>query len=128
MLSECTGDVLSLQYDPDDKYIAAGKLNCLMTLACGDGHIKVFNSFTGKMTFNMQAAQHQEVMPFTCIRWRPSGDSKSSNVLVSTSSDGLIQHWAVNLNKCTHTINEANGNDLYAVDFSHDGRQFAAGG
>lgn len=71
-------------------------------------------------------------MPITCLRWRPttSTDSgtKSSNVLVSTSSDGLIQHWAINSSKCLHTIKEDNDNNLFALDFSPDGRTFAVAG
>lgn len=74
----------------------------------------------------------QDVMPFTCIRWRPAfgseSSSKSSNILVSTSSDGAIQHWSVNSAKCTHTIKEEGDNNLYALDFSPDGKHFAVGG
>lgn len=49
-------------------------------------------------------------------------------MVVSTTSDGAIQHWAINSSKCMHTIKEDNGNNLYALDFSPDGRFFAVGG
>ena len=100
-----------------------------LSIACGNGEIKVFNAFTGKMTFSMVVNQH-EVMPFTCIRWRPqiAGEQKSAAVLVTTQSDGVVQHWHVNTGKCQHTIKEDNGNNLYALDFAPDGRTFAVAG
>lgn len=71
-------------------------------------------------------------MPITCIKWRPAvsseSGSKASNVLVSTSSDGVIQHWAINSSKCMHTIKEESDNNLYALDFAPDGKVFAVGG
>lgn len=30
--------------------------------------------------------------------------------------------------KCTHTLHEENGNNIYALDFTQDGRIFAAAG
>ena len=75
--------------------------------------------------------QH-EPMPYTCVRWRPSvagGDQKSSSsVLVTTQSDGLIQHWHASSGKCSHSLKEENDNNIYALDFTPDGRTFAVAG
>lgn len=74
---------------------------------------------------------HREPMPFTSIRWKPiaSTDSqKTSTVLVTTASDGYIQHWHLNSGKSLHTMKEDNDNNLYALDFTLDGRMFAAAG
>jgi WD40 repeat protein len=49
-------------------------------------------------------------------------------VVVSTQSNGTIQHWQVSTGKCIHTIKEDNGNDLYALEFNFDGRLFAVAG
>lgn len=49
-------------------------------------------------------------------------------MLISATSDGVIQHWAVNSAKCTHSFKEENGNDVYALDFTPDGKLFATGG
>ena len=62
---------------------------------------------------------HREAMPITCIRWRPSipGEtSKTANVLITTSSDGVIAHWHLNSGKCLHHMKEENENNLYALD------------
>ena len=80
-------------------------------------------------------------MPFTCIRWRPTGSSQHggdpdthhgtsahTGVLVTTQSSGVIHHWHVQSGKCTHTIKEDNDNNLYALDFTQDGRLFATAG
>ena len=74
---------------------------------------------------------HSEVMPYTCIRWKPGSQEqgqKSSNILVATTSDGQIQHWALNSAKCLHTIKEQGDNNLFALDFSPSGLMFAVGG
>ena len=65
----------------------------------------MFNAYTGKMAFSMithGTSQGEGIMPYTCIRWRPtiSSDAKSSSVLVTTASDGVIQHWHMNTGKC----------------------------
>jgi WD40 repeat protein len=40
----------------------------------------------------------------------------------------VIHHWHVLSGKLTHTLHEENGNNIYALDFSNDGRVFAAAG
>ena len=43
-----------------------------MIVALGDGTLKVYNTYTGKVSYNMQTAGREGV-PFTCVRWRPTG-------------------------------------------------------
>ena len=40
----------------------------------------------------------------------------------------MIQHWHVSSGKCSHTMKEEGDNNLYALDFSADGRTFAVAG
>lgn len=47
---------------------------------------------------------------------------------MSTSSDGLIQHWHVSSGKCLHSMKDVPDNNLYALDFKADGTQFAVAG
>ena len=71
--------------------------------------------------------------PITSVRWKPAfvGDAiKSSSVLVSTTSDGIIQHW--------HTGNKSQigydnscqeiGNEINCSDFTRDGKKFLVAG
>ncbi|CDW81377.1 wd repeat protein [Stylonychia lemnae] len=102
-------------------------------LGCGDGTIKIYNAFTSKLMYQMGSNHnHGDGMPITSIRWRPNSSSesgaKSSNVIVSITSDGLIQHWAVNSSKCLHSFKDEPDNNLYALDFAPDGKMFATAG
>jgi COMPASS component SWD3 len=53
-------------------------------------------------------------------------------VLVTANANGAIQHWHVTSRKCMHTISEKddNGKDnqVYALDYRHDGALFASAG
>ena len=52
----------------------------------------------------------------------------SQGGFVTTTADGLIQHWHLGTGKCVHTIKEESGTGLNALDYSPDGRMFAVGG
>ena len=72
-----------------------------------------------------------DAMPITNIKWRPAaagGAGHGNTVLLSTSSEGLIQQWQTSTGKCLHSIKEDNGNMIYALDYAHDGLQFAVAG
>ncbi len=73
-------------------------------------------------------ATQSETMPFTCLRWKPSIDNKVSSTLVTTCSEGAIQHWQLNSGKCFHTIREEPNNNFFCLDFHPNGKQFAAAG
>jgi len=51
-LGDTSKQTYCVRFDPNDKYIAAGKLHdsslSLFLLGQGDGTIKIFNVFTGK--------------------------------------------------------------------------------
>jgi len=80
----------------------------------------------------MQTANaHKEPLPMTCVRWKPLGtmeSQKTQTVLVTTSADGYIQHWHVNTGKAINTMKEEVDNDLYALDFTSDGKLMATAG
>jgi WD40 repeat protein len=40
----------------------------------------------------------------------------------------VIHHWHVQSGKCIHTLKEDNDNNVFALDFSIDGKLFAAAG
>ena len=44
-ISENTSEVFAVKFSPDGKFLAA---------CCGDGAIRVFNSATGRMAYNLQ--------------------------------------------------------------------------
>jgi len=119
-LGDNDSEIFCCKFDKDDKYVACG---------CSDGKIKIFNLETGKMAF-LLADQHSneyEVMPITCLRWRP-GDHKTQNVLVSVSADGSINHWHVTSGWKLHTIDKIEDNSLYCMDYNCFGTQFSAAG
>jgi COMPASS component SWD3 len=47
---------------------------------------------------------------------------------VTAQANGLIQHWHINSGKVVHTIKEASGTSLNALDYSPDGKYFAVAG
>jgi len=75
-------------------------------------------------------------LPITCLRWRPTDGTKTAHVLLSSSADGSITHWHVPTQTCLFRIQEEqdpspNGSSegqVYALDYRHDGDQFASGG
>lgn len=58
-LGDTTKQTFCVRFDPNDKYIAAGQ---------GDGSIKIFNVFTGKQSYTLNANM-EEPMPITQIRY-----------------------------------------------------------
>ena len=48
-------------------------------------------------------------------------------MLLAANADGTICHWHVTSRKCLHTISEEN-NQVYALDYTPDGSQFATAG
>ena len=117
-ITDNPSEVFVVRWSPDSKYLAAGS---------GDGSIKVFNTQTGHVAFDLQSGS-AAALPATSIRFRPSNDStRTKNVLVSTNAVGAVQHWHVTSGKCLHTIEERD-NQIYALDYRPDGIEFATGG
>lgn len=85
---------------------------------------------TGKMAFLLAnpTVSEFEIMPITCLRWRPAGNHKTQNVLVTTSADGTVQHWHVTSGRCLHTIDAVEDNHLYTLDYNPMGTQFCTAG
>ena len=61
-ISENTGEIFCCEYSPDGLYIAAG---------CGDGAIRVFNSETGILSYNLQGGSNV-ALPTTALKFRPN--------------------------------------------------------
>ena len=107
-----------VRYDPHDKYIAQG---------CGDGSIRIYNTFSGKL-YNVMNTEMEQPMPCMCIRWRPSSSKAvTKNVILTANANGSIQHWHTTSGKLLHTIyNELN--QYFSCDYNNDGSQFVTGG
>jgi WD40 repeat protein len=53
---------------------------------------------------------------------------KTSNIIVTAQSDGMLRHWHVTTGKCIHQMEVAEDNDLFSVDYSPDGQHLAVAG
>jgi COMPASS component SWD3 len=75
--------------------------------------------------------QGKNKVPFTCVRWRQTNDCfRTSYVIVTTNSDGDIQHWHMTTGKCMSTIKDTAPGDpqLNNLDFNMDCSKFAVVG
>jgi len=107
-------------FSPDSSLLATG---------CGDGAIRVYNSGTGRMVYNLNPPKGGDSdMPTTAVRFRPTmTHSKTRNVLLAVNADGTASHWHITSGKCLHTIKEED-NQLFCVDYRPDGSVFATAG
>ncbi|KAF4654305.1 hypothetical protein FOL47_010038 [Perkinsus chesapeaki] len=113
-------EVFCVRFSPDDSLLAASTSN---------GLIKIYNCRTGKEVYTLHPHPKGDVVqPVTQLRWRPEGSSaKTKKVLVSVNSEGVVSHWHVTTGTCMHEVTEEN-NQLFCVDYSVDGSQFATAG
>ena len=65
-------------------------------------------------------------IPVTCLRWRPSSESKSK-VLGVGNSEGQFEYWHVPSMKKLFTVDEKE-NSILCCDFSKTGEHFATAG
>ncbi|KAJ1417217.1 WD40-repeat-containing domain protein [Ochromonadaceae sp. CCMP2298] len=119
-ISHNSAEVFSVRFDPEGKYIAAG---------CGDGALRVFNSHTGGLAYNLQGGSNA-TLPTTSVRFRPpeNESSKSKHILLAANTAGILQHWHTMSGKCVHSMEEAEGNQVYALDYFDYGGQFVTAG
>jgi COMPASS component SWD3 len=118
-ISNNTSEVFSVRFTPDGQFVAAG---------CGDGAIRIFNSFTGALAYNLQGGSNV-ALPTTVVRFRPSSETnKTKNVLIAANATGAVQHWHMTSGKCLHSMEEEDGNQVYAMDYNLDGSQFVTAG
>jgi len=122
---EPTADCFCVRFSPDDEYLAASFAN---------GAIHIYNADNGKQEYVLNSTENKEnvaaPLPTTQLRWRPNTtQSKTKSVLISVNAefDGQILHWHIKSGKCLHTITEP-GNQLFCLDYFHDGSQFATAG
>ena len=145
---EDPGDVFSMAYDKDGRYLAVG---------LADGAIKVLNTTTGKSItrvyndFNFyEEEDDEEGAPLrnkiNSIRWRSKTNIKGcenpmSHVVVCSTSDSEIQYWdpfkkknlfrfkveqAVEGGK-KESKSDRDNNALNTIDFNNDNKLVAAG-
>lgn len=117
-ISDNTSEVFCVRFSPDGKFLTAG---------CGDGAIRVFNTATGVLTYNLQGGS-SIALPTTSIRFRPvTASSRTRNVFLAANAAGAVQHWHMTSGKCLHTL-EDDDNQVYALDYNEEGTQFATAG
>lgn len=117
-ISDNTSEVFCVRFSPDGKFLAAG---------CGDGGIRVFNTQSGVLAYNLQGGSNAS-LPTTSIRFRPiTASTRTKNVFLAANATGVIQHWHMTSGKCLHT-SEDPGNEVYALDYNDDGSKFATAG
>ncbi|KAG9389926.1 WD domain G-beta repeat [Carpediemonas membranifera] len=117
-ISGTKSEVFCVKFAPDGHMIATG---------CGDGSIRIFHSASGRLVYQF-AAGDANAFATTSLAFRsPVAGSKTRNVLLSGNAEGYVQHWHVTSGKCLHTIKEE-GNEIYAVQYAHDGSKFATAG
>jgi len=118
LLSSVEKETFCVRFSPDSQYLAA---------AFGDGSIGVYNTTTGRRGFSL-CPKTKEGLPATQLRWRPAASSsKTKNVLISVTAEGLVQHWHITSHKLLHEVGEP-GNQLFCVDYVYDGSLFATAG
>ena len=128
-LEESKLGITSIQFDHEDKYLAAG---------ITDGSIEIFNLFTGEISYTLNREhKKEEIMPtfldikypVTCMRWRPQRSKFHSkqSVLVNASPDGTIKYWHATSGKLLYTAVEK-GNGIYCLDYNQDGNRLVSGG
>ena len=117
-ISDNTSEVFCVRFSPDGKFLTAG---------CGDGAIRVFNTSTGVLTYNLQGGS-SIALPTTSIRFRPvNAASRTKNVFLAANAAGAVQHWHMTSGKCLHTL-EDDDNQVYALDYNEEGTHFATAG
>lgn len=111
-------DTYAVRWNQDDTFVAT---------ACGDNTVRLYSTVNGSFTRALDCRQSSDIMPVTCLRWRPNTPlSKTKNVLICGTADGNIYHWHATSGKLLHSINLPR-NQVLCLDYSHDARFFAAG-
>lgn len=106
-----------VRFSTDGKFVAAG---------CGDGAIRVFNTSTGALAYNLQAGSNV-ALPTTAIRFRPvTATTRTKNVILAANASGTVQHWHMTSGKCLHSVQEEN--QVYALDYDAEGARYVTAG
>ena len=112
------GSVFSIRFSPDKVSILLG---------CSDGLLKVYNSKNGRHMYTWNTAGKKQMkLPVTSMKFCPFTESRKNVVLVA-GSGGVVQHWHITSGRLLHSITEPN-NQVYALDYSEDGKFFATAG
>jgi len=117
-IGDSTTDAFSVRWNSDDTFIAT---------ACGDNTVRLYSTANGSFARSLDCRLSAEVMPVTCLRWRPNTPlSKTKNVLICGTADGNMYHWHATSGKLLHSISLPK-NQVLSLDYSSDARFFAAG-
>jgi COMPASS component SWD3 len=125
IMGELTSPCLSSVLDPQDQYAVGSYLN---------GEIKVYDPHGGDLMKILRDNTEVSGMPITSVvKFKPlpySGESQSETVILAGDNGGNITKFDVirgNIVECIEWTGE-NENEIYALDYSSDGSQFAAVG
>jgi COMPASS component SWD3 len=118
-ISGNTSEIFCVKFSPDGNFVAAG---------CGDGAIRVFNTQTGALAYNLQSGSNV-ALPTTSIKFRPvTPTTRTKNVILAANAAGTVQHWHMTSGKCLHSIEEEDSNQVFAMDYNLDGTRFVTAG
>lgn len=123
IMGEVDVPCLSATIDAFDQYIAGCYLN---------GEIKIFDPHGGGLMKRLQKDSESGGAPITSvIKFKPSNDSgEHENILIGGDNGGNITKYDVLDGMVVEQIKweGENENKIYALDYSSNGRQFAAAG
>lgn len=105
----------------------------LAAVGTGDGYVKIYNLIkNSKMTeinTNVKDKESNNNTPVNALRWRPASEKIESvgTVLLAANTNGhIFQLFAKTGKQIWHGV-EAD-NQIFAIDYAHDGRHFATAG
>ncbi|KAL9645498.1 hypothetical protein ABK040_000564 [Willaertia magna] len=120
VINEKDIEMFSVRYSPDGTLLVAG---------CGDGSLRVYSTKDGKQLHQWNTAIKQSYsLPVTCIKFKPIGSYNQKNIVLVAGSKGKVQHWHLTSGRCVSDIEEDNNNQVFVLDYSTDGKNFATAG
>lgn len=105
--------VYSLNFSSDGKLLAVG---------CGNGAIQVYSVPNDKKHRPLKHGSYIG-LPVMCVRFHPFNSER----LLTGGSDGVLTSWDLE-NWCKDQSIDEKGNEICALDYSHDAKIFATAG
>ncbi len=111
------GEVFSVAYSPDGKWLAAGL--AAPERSGGTGRVEVWNAQTGRRLWSRGAHS----LGALCVRFAPDGTT-----LASSGQDNAIRFWNPTTGQVVRTLEMHGVQEIPALAFSADGQRLVTGG
>jgi COMPASS component SWD3 len=112
------------KFAPEDSLVACGG---------GDGNVRIYNllknSKIADVNTNVKDKESPSSTPVNALKWRPNSEKMESVgavVLAANTNGHLFQFVAKTGKQLWHSVEP--GNQIFTLDYSHDGRYFASAG